>query len=157
MHTYERQDPFVQQVLAFAKSHNLDLSAKVEHVNPWYPEVLERVDPNYVKMIAKALAKGWPEEMPLPIVGDGIPYWLIDGSHRVTAARVAELSTIPVIVLSSDAYYKLFDEFGLPVYDYIHSILPAIELLMAENEKRDLKGGLPKNRTAQPWNMDAFL
>jgi hypothetical protein len=151
------QDPFIRQVLAFAKDHNLDLSAKVENVSPWYPDVQERVDPKHVKKIAKALARGWPEKMPLPIVGDGVPYWLIDGSHRLTAARVAKRDLIPMIVISTDAYYALFDEFGLPVYDYIHSILPAVDPLMEENEKRDLEGGIAKNRSAQPWDMDAFL
>lgn len=157
MHTYEKDDPFIQDVLALAKKKNLDLSTHVAHANPWQIEVSELVNPDDVKKIAKSLAHGWPEKMPLPVVSSGNPLSVMDGSHRVTAARVRNLSSIPVIVLSMEAYDAMLDEFGLPFYDYIHSILPAIDPLMAANEKLDRGGGHPKVRSAHAWDMDAFL
>lgn len=157
MHTYEREDPFIQQVLAVAREKKLDLSTHVTQANPWEIEVSELVNPDDVKKIAKSLAHGWPEKMPLPIVSSGVPLTVMDGSHRVTAARVRNLTSIPVIVLSWDTYDAMLEEFGLPFYDYIHSILPAIDPLMAANEKLDRAGGHPKVRTAQAWDMDAFL
>lgn len=157
MHTYEAQDPFIQQVLAFAKANNLDLSTHVDQANPWNLEVSELVDPALVKKIAASLAKGWPEKMPLPIVASGVPLTVLDGSHRVTAARVKNFKSIPLIVFSMEAYDALLEEFGLPFYDYIHSVLPAIDPLMAENEKRDRGGGSLRVRTTHAWDMDAFL
>lgn len=159
MHTYERQDPFIQEVLAFAKAKNLDLSSKLANYDPKDLELQEYVDPSAVKALMVSIDKegGWPKEMPLPIVLNW-PYPLvIDGSHRVTAARANKLKTIPVIVLSTRAYEGILNEFGIPSYDYLHSILPAIDPLMAENSSRDRKGGSRKNRTASPTDMDAFL
>lgn len=157
MHTYERQDPFIQQVLAFAKENNLDLSTRVEEVDPWELEVSELVSPAHVKKIAAGLADGWPEKMPLPVVEGGLPYSVLDGSHRVAASRLVRLPRIPVIVLSMEAYDAILMQFGLPFYDYIHSILPAFDPLMATNEKLDRQGGRAGKRTAHAWDMDAFL
>jgi len=127
-------------------------------MNPWDIQVEERVDPVHVKRIAKTLqdAPEWPEEMPLVVVMGGATTTIMDGSHRTTAARVAQLGRIPVLVTSGDAYFVINARYDIPMFDYVHSILPAVHPLMAENERKDEEGGRAKRRIADSWDMDAF-
>lgn len=149
-------DPLIREILDFAEDQKLDLSVTRDLMSPWYIQVEERVDPDYVKRLAKVIAHGWPESMPLPVVMGGATATIMDGSHRTTAARVAELEVIPVLAVNPDAYFDIMDKFGIQMFDYVHSILPAINPIMRENEQKDEQGGKPKKRSAEPWDMDAF-
>ena len=151
-------DPTIQEILKFARERNLDLSVRRAEINPWDIQVEERVDPAYVKKLVRDLREegDWPEEMPLPVVSGGATITLLDGSHRTTAARVAEFETIPVLVVSPDSFLALSGRFDIPNFDLVHSILPAVDPLMAENERKDEEGGRAKRRTAEPWDMEAF-
>jgi len=152
------EDPIIRQVLEFARNQGLDLSVERSFMNPWDVNVEELVDPQYVNQIARVLKEegGWPEEMPLPVVARGMTTWVMDGSHRTTGARVAQLERIPVLVADGNAYLAISTKFDLPMFDYVHSILPAVEPLMAENERKDEEGGRAKKRTAEAWDMEAF-
>lgn len=152
------KDPLIKEILAFAKKEGLDLSVEKDFINPWDIQVEELVDPKYVNKIARVLAEedGWPEDMPLPVVSKGATRTMMDGSHRTTAARVAKLSEIPVLLSDFNAYAEISLKFDIPMFDYVHSILPAVDPLMAENEKKDEEGGRAKRRSAEAWDMEAF-
>jgi hypothetical protein len=151
-------DPVIQEILKFARERGLDLSVRREEMDPWEIQVEERVDPEYVKKLVRDLQEegGWPEGMPLPVVSGGATVTLLDGSHRTTAARVAGFSTIPVLVVSPDSFRALSGRFDIPNFDLVHSILPAVDPLMEENERKDQEGGRAKKRTVDSWDMDAF-
>lgn len=152
------KDPLVREILSFAKKEGLDLSVEKSFINPWEIQVEELVDPKYVNKIARVLSEedGWPEEMPLPVVSKGATTTMMDGSHRTTAARVAKLSEIPVLLADFKSYAEISLKFDIPMFDYVHSILPAVDPLMAENEKKDEEGGRAKRRSAEAWDMEAF-
>lgn len=151
-------DPVIQEILKFARERNLSLSVRREEMDPWEIQVEELVDPDYVRKLVKDLEKdrSWPEEMPLPVVSIGATVTLLDGSHRTTAGRVAGFPTIPVLVVPAGAFLALEGRSDIPTFDLIHSILPAIDPLMEENEMKDEQGGRPKNRSVESWDMDAF-
>lgn len=152
------EDPFIQEIVQFARDHHLDLSVSREAMNPWDIQVEERVDPAYVKTIVQVLRvhEEWPEDMPLVVVMGGATTTIMDGSHRTTAARVAELESIPVLVANADTYLLINGKYDIPMFDYVHSILPAVDALMAENERKDEQGGRSKKRIVDSWDMDAF-
>jgi hypothetical protein len=152
------QDPLIQEILAFAREKHLNLSVRRVLMNPWDVQVEELVDPTHVNRIARVLKESgeWPEDMPLSVITAGETSWVMDGSHRTTAARVAKYRFIPVLVADPNAYFEISTKFKIPMFDYVHSILPAFDSLMAENERKDEEGGRAKRRTAEAWDMEAF-
>lgn len=152
------EDPLIQEIVQFARDHHLDLSVSRILMNPWDIQVEELVDPAYVKRIAQALKEAgeWPETMPLSVVMGSGTVMIMDGSHRTTGARVAKLGEIPVLLANADAYFVVNAKYDIPMFDYVHSILPAVDSLMLENEQKDEEGGKAKRRIAEPWDMEAF-
>ena len=149
---------YVEEVLRFAANNGLDLSIREAALNPWAIQVEERVDPVYVRRFARAMddAGGWPEAMPLPVVTDGELPSVLDGSHRITAARAAGLDRIPVLLASWEAYETVTEQFGMPRFHYVHEVLPAASPGARETLAKDVEAGTSKRRTTEPWDMEAF-
>lgn len=74
----------------------------------------------------------WPEKLPLVILGrfiGGTPdYVILDGHHRVKAARLLKMDTIPALVVSYNAYEKLEQLFGMDQLSFI-------EFLASQNKE----------------------
>ena len=97
----------IERVGAFARMHGLDMSAHVVEADPFndFPVLFEKAKRKPVEKIARriesAMDRGhpWPVDLPLILVcrrPEG-GYWLLDGHHRLAAAREMAPGRIPVI------------------------------------------------------------
>lgn len=104
-------DDTIKKGLAYAKKEGLDLGADVEDVNPRDFETYHVVPPEgLVDKIRRARDAGleWPEDLPLPVVVcEGHRCVILDGHHRIEAAKQLRLTNIPAIVGSLEAWERL--------------------------------------------------
>jgi len=98
----------IENVLAFARMHGLHLGARVVALadpSADFPDLFEEPKQKTVERIARRIARAnergqtWPDDLPLILVcrRPGGGYWLLDGHHRLAAARWAGARRIPVM------------------------------------------------------------
>jgi hypothetical protein len=146
----------IRKILAFARRHGLDLSAKRESLYLSDIETTEGTDPDAVSQIVDRLERTpgvWPDDLPLIVVesnhGEGYVnegYALLDGHHRLAASEAVGYDRIPVLAVSTMAWSEINSEFDVPRVDYIQYVLAAVDPLIAENVAKGV-GGAPKRRT----------
>jgi len=128
----------LQDVLREANRLKLDLKVRQQEVDlrsvekvPWTGYSRE-----YVERLAELIQSwqpewSWPEKLPLVILGrfvGGTPdYVILDGHHRVKAARLLKIRTIPALVASYNSYEKLERLFDMGLVNFI-------ELLAIQNK-----------------------
>jgi hypothetical protein len=126
-------------VLRDAKRLKLDLKVRQQAVDlrrvqkvPWTGYSRE-----YIERLADLIQQWqpeweWPEKLPFVILGrfvGGTPdYVILDGHHRVKAARLLKMETIPALVVSYNAFEKLEQLYGM-------TELPFIEFLASQNKE----------------------
>lgn len=126
-------------VLRDAKRLKLDLKVRQQAVDlrrvqkvPWTGYSRE-----YIERLADLIQRWqpewqWPETLPLVILGrfvGGTPdYVILDGHHRVKAARLLEMETIPALVVSYNSFEKLEQLYGM-------TELTFIEFLASQNKE----------------------
>lgn len=83
-------------------------------ISPWAITPRHEVrDRGKLASLAEAMAEdGW-QGRPLLVIDDAVPFALT-GSHRIAAAREAELQEVPVCSLPWDTWEQLVDGCGRP-------------------------------------------
>jgi len=147
----------VWAMIEFAEKHGLDLSVKRDNVWPADIQVEEEVDLDRVKEIVEAIREAdgsWPYDLPYPVVTSGATMGLLDGSHRTAAAIYEGLSEIPVLVVDAETFYEIQSEFDVSRFEYVHEILPHIDALAAENNRKDVGAERDRTRTTSVYDIE---
>lgn len=134
-------DHTIRKGLKYARENHLDLAASVEQVYPRDFETYHVLPPkDMIDTIRKARKEGleWPEDMPLPVVVcEGHQCVILDGHHRIEAAKRLRLDRIPAIVASLETWNELLpvieQEDVIPYEDMIAILAEAGSKLIREN------------------------
>lgn len=135
-----------------ARRLGLDLSATVtlvdsEDIDPFERsgEASESNIGMLMRPLADAMDEGleWPAAMPLPVVAWNDPenrFDVIDGNHRITAAKRVGYERIPVVMIDGDAFDAMVNaEDGIEGTTWIEA-LGLVDAIIRKN----LKLGLPR-------------
>lgn len=134
-----------REMLETAAQEGVSLQVSTREVAPEKIESSEKIDPRVVARLVSSMRKhGWRGPCLLGSSGatfitDG--YSLVNGSHRLRASLLAELLSVPIVLISSE-----LDDF-FTRYDI--GRIEAEELLQAANPDISIRSaGTEKNRTS---------
>lgn len=137
-------DHVIKKGLEYAQKHGLDLGADIENIDPRDFETYHVIpQKGMIDSIRNARKSGlpWPKDMPFPIVAcEGRETCIIlDGHHRIEAAKKLSLPTIPAIVASFSTWDRLLpvieQEDVIPYEDMIAILAEAGNELIRKNLK----------------------
>jgi len=143
-------DALIEKGLLHARAHHLDLGTGIGLVAVRDLETYHVIPPEgMIDSIRKAAAKGlpWPKRMPLPVVAcAGLDCLILDGHHRIEAARRLGLQEVPAVIASLSAWESL-----LPVIEQ-PDVIPYDDFIaiLAEAGSEEIRDNLKLERQARP-------
>lgn len=102
----ELKKPDIADGVEILMQNGLGLEVEVVELNPRGISAWQEVDQGPIDRIAESIRfnGGWPDDLPLIIVGKtGDEYEVVDGNHRRAASIQAGLDTIPVLAVDMES------------------------------------------------------
>ena len=130
----EIMEPDIDDGVEILVKNGLSTDVDVVEVDPRKIAAWQEVEDEQVEEIAQSISlnRGWPEHLPLIVVGNtGDGYEVVDGNHRRAAAIQAGLKTIKVLAVDMESVEVLNDVADL---NLIMEVFAANSDLMDQNQ-----------------------